>query len=259
MKFLLTLVVVSLIGTAQAQDSPKADDPDAKKRVRWSYGVRVKVSDLGGLGQSSRVRPALGLRWGRWSVGTVDADDFVGANLFQRQPSLAYRVVQEPELNISASLRLHNLSTGEGFDALSKGRHTIRARLVGSQKLDDRWSLVGETTADLLGRGDGLTATAGVGRVLHVSPTLLVGASAGVTFANATHWRTAYADHGPVAKSFGAGMGDMGLGLSVRGKVNTHWAWSAGLNTGVPLGQVRSHISTRATHSLQLGLQRFGG
>ncbi len=259
MKLLLSLVVGSLLGAAQAQDWPKDDDEGAKPRVRWSYGVRVKVSDAGGPDRSTRLRPALGLRWGRWSVGTVDADDFVGANLFQREPALAYRIVQDPGLTLSASLRLHNLSTGEGFDALSKGKHTIRGRLVGSKALGERWSLVGETTADLLGRGDGVTLTAGLGRVLYVSPERLVGASAGFTVGNKIHWRTAYSANGPVSSTLGAGIGDMGLGLSIRGKASTNWAWSGGINTSVPLGQVRSRISSRATHSVQLGLQRFGG
>ncbi len=227
-------------------------------RVRWAYGLRLRVTDVAYPSGQAKLRPALGLRWGRWSFGTVDADDFVGGQVFQRESAVSYRWIDEPTRNVRTSLRLHNLSTREGFDALSSGRHTVRARVAASQQLSPVLTLVGEGTLDLLSRGDGITITAGVGRVLHASANRVIGASANATWASQTHWRSGYAA-AATAQKLKAGIGDVSLGFNVRQKVSRDWAWSAGLSTSGPVGDVRTHVNSRVVTGLQLGIQRFGG
>jgi hypothetical protein len=200
----------------------------------------------------------LGLRWGPWRLGTVDQADYAAAYTSQRPPSLGYQLREGREANAVVSLRLHNISTGEGVEALSGGTYTIRARLSGNVRLDEDWSAIGESTVDVLGRGDGITLSAGLARRVLRNPTWALGASGSLSFGSAAHWTNARKVNNVPRYILGAGLGGADFGLGARGHLSKEWGWTLGYGLSVPMGQIRREVTRRPVHSVSFGLQRYG-
>jgi hypothetical protein len=245
--------------TALAQTPKPAEaTADPSPKLQWAYGLRLRTADLSDLSGSTRLRPALGLRYGRWRFGTVDQEDLTTAYTAQRQASLGYQLAEGRDLNATVSLRLHNMSMGEGIDSLGGGRYTLRSRLALSQRLDADWTAIGEGTLDVLGRGDGVTLQAGVARSLYRTPTWMLGSSAKLVWASASHWQNAHAVAGVPRSQLNAGLGGLEVGLGMRGNLGRQWSWNAALNSSTPIGQIRRDVTTRSVPSASFGLQRFG-
>ena len=114
----------------RAGDSKYAVNGEGQRCLRYSWGLAARASDLGGDAQNFRLRPSLGLEYGRWSLGSLDADDWLGYGGLRKQSSLAYRLSDSEKWHTKVSASLVNLSTGEGLDSLEGGRYTLRARLA---------------------------------------------------------------------------------------------------------------------------------
>ncbi len=235
---------------------------EERKPNTYSLGLRLRVAGGGSSGTTTKLRPTLGLRYGRWRLGTsTDMDSWLAFGTFRREPTLAYDFGKTDKLSTTLSLRLHNISTNEGFDAFETGRHTLRARVMFGYALSPEWSAGLELTQDLLDRGDGTTVGLGLSRGFALSDHSLLTASAGITWGSGTHWRTPYINNPllpPEGSGLGAGFGNLGLGLTYRHAMGPHWAWYTNLGTSRAIGQVSQVAGSRWGVSAQLGLMYFG-
>jgi hypothetical protein len=248
--------------TPSPSAAPEAAQPPPAKLTTYVVGMRLKFAEASNGATTAKLRPTLGFRYGRWKIGTnSDVDSWLAFSGFRKEPTLAYELSASERLSTDLSLRIHNLSSGESFDAFESGRHTLRGRVLFGYQLDQRWALGAEVTQDLLGRGDGTTQSLGLSRAIPLSEYGLLSASAGVTWGSGVHWRTANAK-APLASTLHAGFGSLGLGLGYRYAISPAWAWYANIGASRPVGQLtRINAATPAsTWSTggQVGLLYFG-
>ncbi len=237
-----------------------ADEPTESAVInclRYSWGFNVQVNDLGGDAQKFRLRPSLGLQYGRWSLGVANADDWLGFAGLRKQSSLAYRFGNSEHWRARASLSIVNVGTGEGLDSLEGGRYTLRGRLSTSYRYSPNVSFGTELAHDLLNRGGGTALTLGAVRTLSLSPQTMLSFNTSATIGNSVFWQGGSA---PTvgSPSISAGLGSVSVGLGMRQKISDEWVWFSQLGTSTPIGVVRDVGITRTTLSGRIGVIKFG-
>lgn len=228
-------------------------DSDGSRCLRYSWGLALRASDLGGNGQSFRLRPSIGLEYGRLSLGVLSADDWLGYSGLRKQSSLAYRLGNDTQWRTKVSLSAVNVNSGEGLDSLEGGRYTLRGRLSVAYQYSPRIQIGGDIAHDLLGRGAGTALTLGATRNIPWSEKTMLSISTATTFGNADFW-----NGGSTLQPIGAGWGAVGLGLGMRQKISNDWVWFSQLATSTPVGVVRDAGTTRTSLSGRVGVIKFG-
>ena len=238
--------VMGLPGAALAS-SPPADvkdtpvqDSTAEPLHRWQYsiGLKATVQDVGAPMREARVRPMLGLRYGRWRIGADTGDHWLRHTGFIKEPNVEYEWLDTARLRVGLSARIQNLEDHSSFDGFSGGRNTVRARAYLTYRLTPHWSLDAEITQDLLLRGDGTTVSTGVSYLWPVGDRHTLGLSTGLGWATGTHLQTRYRELPVPAGGWQAGLATLGGGLSWRTQITPHWAWFASISTRRTLGQL---------------------
>ena len=262
---LLTLMLLSLTAHAQtandsmqtAQSSEAADPPELPAQVRYTLGLRLRSSDLSHLSGSSALRPVLGLRYGRWRIGIGDSQEWLRFNSFRKEPALTYQWIEKRDVSLGLSMRIHNLSTGQGFDLFEGGRKTLRSRALANARITDRWSAGIEWTQDLLNRGDSSSLGLGLAYAWPVTPHSELSLNAGVTWAPAEHWRTSQGAARVGAASLRTGTGSVGSGLSYKHSLSAQWAWYGSLGVNKDVGSVADLTGPHTLVNGQIGLLYF--
>ncbi len=265
---LLSLFCGSLLcGICQAQPSSMADATDAltakpdtsEAATPWNYtlGMRVRADDINQASRSAKLRPVLGLRYGRWRVGIGDGQEWLRFNSFRKEPSLSYQWIEKNDISLGLSMRIHNLNTNEGFDVFEPGRKTLRSRVLANVRITDRWSAGVEWTQDLLNRGDSSTLGLGVSYAWPLSSHSELSLSSGLTWAPAEHWRTAAGIHRIGAGGLTTGTGSVGSGLSYKHSLSRQWAWYSTLGINKEVGNVAKLSGPHSLVNGQIGLLYF--
>jgi hypothetical protein len=245
---------------ANAQDSSNdvfSNLPDANQ---WSYtlGTRLKSNDMADWQNSARLRPVVGLRYGKWQVGIGDGRAWRDLGQYGSEPTLSYQVMDEPDFNIGLSMRVHNVSTGESFDVFEGGKNTLRTRVMLHQKLTKRWRMNADWTQDILNKGDSTTLSLGVSYswpvfqgselILHVNST----------WATAEHWRNSgfQAKQGSL-NLVPTGFQKLGGGLTFKQSISKHWAWYSSFAISQPIADLKRIAGSREIASGQIGILYF--
>jgi hypothetical protein len=265
---LLSLFCGSLLcGICQAQPSSMADTSDAptakpdtpEAASPWNYtlGMRVRADDINQASRSAKLRPVLGLRYGRWRVGIGDGQEWLRFNSFRKEPSLSYQWIEKNDISLGLSMRIHNLNTNESFDVFESGRKTLRSRVLANVRITDRWSAGVEWTQDVLNRGDSSTLGLGVSYAWPLSNHSELSLSSGLTWAPAEHWRTAAGIHRIGAGGLTTGTGSVGSGLSYKHSLSRRWAWYSTLGINKEVGNVAKLSGPHSLVNGQIGLLYF--
>lgn len=265
---LLSLFCGSLLcGICEAQPSSMADASDAptakpdtlEAATPWNYtlGMRVRADDINQASRSAKLRPVLGLRYGRWRVGIGDGQEWLRFNSFRKEPSLSYQWIEKNDISLGLSMRIHNLNTNEGFDVFEPGRKTLRSRVLANVRITDRWSAGLEWTQDVLNRGDSSTLGLGVSYAWPLSNHSELSLSSGLTWAPAEHWRTAAGIHRIGAGGLTTGTGSVGSGLSYKHSLSRQWAWYSTLGINKEVGNVAKLSGPHSLVNGQIGLLYF--
>lgn len=265
---LLSLFCGSLLcGICQAQtssmtdasDAPtaKPDTPEAATPWNYTLGMRVRADDINQASRSAKLRPVLGLRYGRWRVGIGDGQEWLRFNSFRKEPSLSYQWIEKNDISLGLSMRIHNLNTNESFDVFESGRKTLRSRVLANVRITDRWSAGVEWTQDVLNRGDSSTLGLGVSYAWPLSNHSELSLSSGLTWAPAEHWRTAAGIHRIGAGGLTTGTGSVGSGLSYKHSLSRQWAWYSTLGINKEVGNVAKLSGPHSLVNGQIGLLYF--
>ena len=102
----LVVIIFSSIllpSTANAQNSSTEASPviSESDQLYYTLGTRLKSNDLGDWQNTARVRPVIGLRYGKWQLGIGDGRAWRNLGQFGSEPTLSYQVMDEPDLNIA--------------------------------------------------------------------------------------------------------------------------------------------------------------
>lgn len=250
---------LSLAQTSSMADAPAAKPDTSEAATPWNYtlGMRVRADDINQASRSAKLRPVLGLRYGRWRVGIGDGQEWLRFNSFRKEPSLSYQWIEKNDISLGLSMRIHNLNTNESFDVFEPGRKTLRSRVLANVRITDRWSAGVEWTQDLLNRGDSSTLGLGVSYAWPLSNHSELSLSSGLTWAPAEHWRTAAGIHRIGAGGLTTGTGSVGSGLSYKHSLSRQWAWYSTLGINKEVGNVAQLSGPHSLVNGQIGLLYF--
>lgn len=248
-----------LVETPTSAASVLADSTPAESAHRWQYaiGIKASVQDVGAPWRAASVRPMLGLRYGRWRIGSSTGENWLRHAGYLKDPNIEYEWLDTGRLRVGLSGRIQNLDDNAAFDGFGGGRNTLRARAHLGYRLTARWSLDAELTQDLLVRDDGATLSAGLSYLWPVGDRHTLGISAGLGWATGTHLQSRYRDLPPPPYGWNAGLASLGGGLSWRTQISPHWAWFASLSTNRTLGQLGRISPSTTLWGGQTGLLYF--
>ena len=226
-------------------------------QIYYTLGTRLKSYDMGDWQNTARVRPVIGLRYGKWQLGIGDGRAWRNLGQFGSEPTLSYQVMDEPDLNIGLSMRVHNVSTGESFDAFEGGKNTLRTRVMMHRKINKRWRLNGDWTQDILNKGDGTTLNLGLSYAWPVFQQSELILHADSTWATAEHWRNSalYAKQGPL-DLVSTGFQKVSAGLTFKQTISRHWAWYSTFAISQPIAELKK-VQAREISSGQIGILYF--
>ena len=226
-------------------------------QIYYTLGTRLKSYDMGDWQNTARVRPVIGLRYGKWQLGIGDGRAWRNLGQFGSEPTLSYQVMDEPDLNIGLSMRVHNVSTGESFDAFEGGKNTLRTRVMMHRKINKRWRLNGDWTQDILNKGDGTTLNLGLSYAWPVFQQSELILHADSTWATAEHWRNSalYAKQGSL-DLVSTGFQKVSAGLTFKQSISRHWAWYSTFAISQPIAELKK-VQAREISSGQIGILYF--
>ena len=248
------------LGQAWAAEPTPTPAPEPE-RLSYTLGVRAKIGDLGDPLGSAKLRPRLGLRYGKWKLGIGDGREWLQFSGYIEEKGISYQVSKTSRWQVSASGRLFNASTGGRYDLNEpdslKGKLGIQATASVNYTLSPVLSVGVSVMHDLLGDGNGQTVGLGVSRTFAVDDNRVMYASAGITWGSAQHWQTAHDRGGYSSAQLGSGVGSVGFGLAYRHALSPSRAWYAKASTGYNLGQRRTLYGGRPTTSGEVGMLWF--
>jgi hypothetical protein len=230
------------------------------KDSQFSYtlGLRIKSTDSENGQQSTRLRPIIGLRYGKWQIGIGDGRSWRNVGQFGTEPTLSYQLFEEPELSVGMSMRVHNVSTGETFDVFEGGKNTLRSRVMVQKKLSRQWRLNLDWTQDLLNKGDSTTLNLGVSYAWPVFKQSELILSANTTWATAEHWRnTSLVLNTPSAHSIPTGFQKIGAGVTFKQNISKQWAWYSSLAIAHPIQNLKQVQGSKEWVNAQVGVLYF--
>jgi len=226
-------------------------------QIYYTLGTRLKSNDMGDWKNTARVRPVIGLRYGKWQLGIGDGRAWRNLGQFGSEPTLSYQVMDEPDLNIGLSMRVHNVSTGESFDVFEGGKNTLRTRVMMHRKINKRWRLNVDWTQDILNKGDGTTLNLGLSYAWPVFQQSELILHADSTWATAEHWRNSasYVKQGPL-DLVSTGFQKVSAGLTFKQSISRHWAWYSTFAISQPIAELKK-VQAREISSGQIGILYF--
>ena len=209
-------------------------------------------------GQGLHLRPLAAMQLGRFRLANSGASELMSVGREQVDPGLSTVLLDTPGWKFSTSLRLDDKrrwSQDSPFSGLPGVRRTLRGRVIASGELAEHtsWSL--GVSQDLLGRGGGLLATAGLGYRYPVSDKTYWDVYAGVGWGNALYRQTRYGIDEDVALinnltpyAVGAGWDSVSLGWSLKSALSQRWVAFGGMGASQLLGTAaRSPLVHRVT------------
>ena len=259
----LVVIIFSSIllpSTANAQNSSTEASPviSESDQLYYTLGTRLKSNDLGDWQNSARVRPVIGLRYGKWQLGIGDGRAWRNLGQFGSEPTLSYQVMDEQDLNIGLSMRVHNVSTGESFDVFEGGKNTLRTRVMVHRKINQRWRFNADWTQDVLNKGDGTTLNLGLSYAWPVFQQSELILHADSTWATAEHWRNSGSQFktGPL-NLVTTGFQKVSAGLTFKQSISRHWAWYSSFAISQPIAELKRISGSNEIASGQIGILYF--
>lgn len=259
----LVVIIFSSIllpSTANAQNSSTEASPviSESDQLYYTLGTRLKSNDLGDWQNTARVRPVIGLRYGKWQLGIGDGRAWRNLGQFGSEPTLSYQVMDEQDLNIGLSMRVHNVSTGESFDVFEGGKNTLRTRVMLHRKINQLWRFNADWTQDVLNKGDGTTLNLGLSYAWPVFQQSELILHADSTWATAEHWRNSGSQFktGPL-NLVTTGFQKVSAGLTFKQSISRHWAWYSSFAISQPIAELKRISGSNEIASGQIGILYF--
>jgi outer membrane scaffolding protein for murein synthesis (MipA/OmpV family) len=258
---------------ATSASQPPAEPTRAPRR----WGVAVGVVGTAGpefVGASRigfNLQPGLALRWGRVSLASRSAFAVRGEGGVP-QGGLRLELVRSERWRSSLGLRWdsgRDEDSATELEGLGDVRGTLRARLALGYRFDGGWRAGTSVTIDLLGRGGGWVGELSGGRDLRLSERTSAGASLSLGYGG-RRWQQAYYGITPEQSARtaypvytpGAGLRDLGLGLSARTELGAGWALFYGASVSRLVGPAAASplVRERTGWGLSAGVvKRWGG
>jgi len=255
---ILATSLLPSLANAQSSSVEASSNTSESDQLYYTLGTRLKSNDMGDWQNTARVRPVIGLRYGKWQLGIGDGRAWRNLGQFGSEPTLSYQVMDKPDLNIGLSMRLHNVSTGESFDVFEGGKNTLRTRVMLHRKINQRWRLNADWTQDILNKGDSTTLSLGLSYAWPVFQQSELILHADSTWATAEHWRNSATPfkQGTI-KFVPTGFEKVSAGLTFKQSISKHWAWYSSFAISQPIAELKRISRSNEIASGQIGILYF--
>lgn len=255
---ILATTLLPIVANAQNNLTKSASIIGEADQLSYTLGTRLKSNDMGDWQNTARVRPVIGLRYGKWQLGIGDGRAWRNLGQFGSEPTLSYQVMDEQDLNIGLSMRVHNVSTGESFDVFEGGKNTLRTRVMLHRKINQRWRFNADWTQDVLNKGDGTTLNLGLSYAWPVFQQSELILHADSTWATAEHWRNSGSQFktGPL-NLVTTGFLKVSAGLTFKQSLSRHWAWYSSFAISQPIAELKRISGSNEIASGQIGILYF--
>jgi hypothetical protein len=244
-----------------AQTSNEVIEPTTTNSPSFNYtlGMRLKSNDISSWSQAARLRPIIGVIYGKWRVGMGDGQNWQSVGQYGTEPTLSYQFIEKNDLAIGLSMRVHNTHTGESYDVFESGEKTLRSRLQIQQKINRQWNLELDWTQDLLHKGDSTAIHLGVSYVWPIFQKSEIIFNAGTAWGTADHWRNADQQWSPELdlRRVKTGFEKVKAGITFKQLMTKEWAWYASMGISQNVFDLKRLQGSREITSGQIGILYF--
>ena len=255
---ILATTLLPIVANAQNNLTESTSIIGEADQLSYTLGTRLKSNDMGDWQNTARVRPVIGLRYGKWQLGIGDGRAWRNLGQFGSEPTLSYQFMDEHDVNIGLSMRVHNVSTGESFDVFEGGKNTLRTRIMLHRKINQRWRFNADWTQDVLNRGDGTTLNLGLSYAWPVFQQSELILHADSTWATAEHWRNSGSQFKTGSLNLvTSGFQKVSAGLTFRQSLSRHWAWYSSFAISQPIAELKRISGSNEIASGQIGILYF--
>jgi hypothetical protein len=255
---ILATTLLPILANAQNNLTESASIIGEADQLSYTLGTRLKSNDMGDWQNTARVRPVIGLRYGKWQLGIGDGRAWRNLGQFGSEPTLSYQFMDEHDVNIGLSMRVHNVSTGESFDVFEGGKNTLRTRIMLHRKINQRWRFNADWTQDVLNRGDGTTLNLGLSYAWPVFQQSELILHADSTWATAEHWRNSGSQFKTGSLNLvTSGFQKVSAGLTFKQSLSRHWAWYSSFAISQPIAELKRISGSKEIASGQIGILYF--
>lgn len=255
---ILATTHLPIVANAQNNLNESASIIGEADQLSYTLGTRLKSNEMGDWQNTARVRPVIGLRYGKWQLGIGDGRAWRNLGQFGSEPTLSYQFMDEHDVNIGLSMRVHNVSTGESFDVFEGGKNTLRTRIMLHRKINQRWRFNADWTQDVLNRGDGTTLNLGLSYAWPVFQQSELILHADSTWATAEHWRNSGSQFKTGSLNLvTSGFQKVSAGLTFKQSLSRHWAWYSSFAISQPIAELKRISGSNEIASGQIGILYF--
>lgn len=248
-------------GSLFAQASIEAIEPSITNSPSLNYtiGMRLKSNDISSWIQAARLRPIIGLSYGKWRVGIGDSQNWQSVGQYGTEPTLSYQVIEKNDLTIGLSMRVHNTHTGESFDVFESGEKTLRSRFQIQKKINRHWNLELDWTQDLLHKGDSTAINLGMSYAWPIYQQSAIIFNVGTAWGTADHWRSEDKQWSalPDLRMVKTGFEKIKAGITFKQMMAKEWAWYASMGISQNVFDLKRLQGSREITSGQIGVLYF--
>jgi outer membrane protein len=225
------LILAALSLTAKAQEVLEP----TLTRSRFVLGAAfVSSADYPGSDRSEvKLRPLWAYQYGRWRLSSSRASSVLGFATDAVGPGASAELVATKNLHLGAAFRFDSgrkASDSPYLNGLPDVARTLRGRVYASYKLNQKWSIGGNLSQDLLGRGGGALATVDLGHKVWLAPRTELASGIGVNLADRRNMTTYFAISDEHAGRSGlrpfaarAGFREVHMGTGLTTALSPHW------------------------------------
>jgi len=212
----------------------------------------------------SRLRPLWAFQYGRWRLSSSRASAVLGFAADAPGPGASAELVSTKDWHVGAAFRVDSgrkASDSPYLQGLPDVKRTLRGRLYASYAISKQWSIGGNMSQDLLGRGGGALASIDLGYRRWITPRLEWTSGMGVTLANKRNMTSYFGISDaqavqsglrPVAP--GAGLRDVHLGTGLTTALTPHWIAFGNVGVSRLLADAADSPLTRRANSVNASL-----
>jgi outer membrane scaffolding protein for murein synthesis (MipA/OmpV family) len=196
---------------------------------------------------SAGIKPALFLRYGRFSLNT--GAGFTTRRADQMLRGLGVDLVVDESVKVTLSGRLDNgrsESSSPALAGMGDVDGSIRIRVTGTWRLDEGWKLGAAASIDALGRGQGTLGELSFVREHALTPDLLWSWGGSLSFGDKTYMQTYYgvtpeqsANSGYPVYTPSMGLRDMALSTGLIAELPQDWVGFVNIGVSQALGPVK--------------------
>jgi outer membrane protein len=227
----VSLILAALCMPAKADDV--LDTTLAKSRYVLGATFVSSATYPGSDRSEVKLHPLWAYQYGRWRLSTSRASSVLGFATDAAGPGASTELVGTKDWHLGAAFRFdggRKASDSPQLHGLPDVARTLRGRIYSSYTLNKQWSISGNVSQDLLGRGGGALASIDLAYRYWINPNLEWASGMGANLADKRNMATYFGISGQQAvqsglRAFapGGGFRDVHLGTGLTTALTPHW------------------------------------